>query len=216
MKFNSIFSFLTPKENKFFPYLNGLVDLIDSSGKILTQFITSKSLKTKEELYAGIKENERNGDHLISEIFKELNDTFITPFDREDIQFLCERLDDVLDSINSASKRILMFQLKKIPDATIIMCDLISKSCETISSAVHKLKNLKTHSKEILDDCNVLHSLEHDGDDLYEEFIRRLFKTEKNSIEIIKLKDVMQEFERTTDITHSVGKIIKTIIVKYA
>ena len=216
MKFNSIFSFLTPKENKFFPYLNGLVDLIDSSGKILTQFITSKSLKTKEELYAGIKENERNGDHLISEIFRELNDTFITPFDREDIQFLCERLDDVLDSINSASKRILMFQLKKIPDATVHMCELISKSCETISSAVHKLKNLKTQSKEILDDCNVLHSLEHDGDDLYEEFIRRLFKTEKNSIEIIKLKDVMQEFERTTDITHSVGKIIKTIIVKYA
>jgi uncharacterized protein Yka (UPF0111/DUF47 family) len=64
--------------------------------------------------------------------------------------------------------------------------------------------------------CDRLHALEHDGDELYEEYIKNLFETERNGIELLKLKEIIQELERTTDITHSVGKIIKTIIVKYA
>lgn len=216
MKLNSIFSFLVPKENKFFPLLNNLGSLIKSSGEILTHFITSDSKEHMIELYMNIKENERNGDRLVSEIFDELNETFITPFDREDIHLLCERLDDVLDSINSASKRILMFQIKNIPDAAVKMCDLISESCGIICKTLVELKTIKTKSQEALNYCDTLHSLEHDGDELYEDYIRYLFKEEKDSIEIIKLKESMQELESTTDIAYSVGKIIKTIIVKYS
>jgi predicted phosphate transport protein (TIGR00153 family) len=215
MAINTIFSFLIPKENKFFPLINEVGLVLDKTAKILIDFI--KSDKTQMEgLYAKIKACETEADLITDTIFEELNNTFITPFDREDIQALCERLDDIVDAINSCSKRILIFQPKIIPPAAVKMCEIISDSCMVINAALQELKNIHKNTNTALEYCHRLHELEHDGDDLYEEYIKHLFETERNGIELLKLKEIIQELERATDITYSVGKIIKTIVVKYA
>lgn len=213
---NRIFSFLTPKENKFFPLITSIGKILQDTSTELLDFIKCNDKDKMAELYAKIKNYERASDSIVNEIFVELNDTFITPFDREDIQILCERLDDTLDSMNSAAKRVLIFQPKIIPKETVEMCQIIADCCDAIVLALGELKTLNKTSEEARKQCDILHDLEQKGDELYEEYIRAMFESCKNTVELIKMQGIMQELERATDMAHSVGKIIKTIIVKYA
>ena len=215
MAINTIFSFLIPKEAKFFPLISGIGLSMKKASELLVEFIKSDK-NNMEALYVKIKSCEREADALVSTIFEELHNTFITPFDREDIQTLCERLDDVVDSINSCAKRVLIFQPKRIPSAAVKMCEIILASCSVINSIAAELKTISKNADTMLGYCDRLHVLEHDSDDIYEEYIRNLFETEHDSIELSKLKEIVHELERTTDKAHSVGKIIKTMIVKYA
>ena len=85
-----------------------------------------------------------------------------------------------------------------------------------IGKAVDELDVLKKSAKKIKEFCYELHDIENRADDVYEHFLIDLFENEKDGIELIKLKEIMSELEKATDITETVGKIIKTIIVKYA
>jgi len=216
MAINSIFSFLTPKETKFFPLLNEMSDKLVEASLLLNKLVQSSDREISKELYKQIKGVETSGDELINKIFGELNDTFITPFDREDIHNLCERLDDVLDLINSSGKRIIIYNPKHIPEKTIQMSNLIIKGSEAVKIAVNELHSITKKPFYALDQINHLHGVEHEADDVYEHFVMELFENEIDSIELIKIKEIMQELEKATDRLDAVGKIIKTIIVKYS
>lgn len=213
---NRIFSFFTPKENKFFPMINNIGALIKDSADTLLEFITCSNKEQMNSLCLKIKDLERQSDSVVKQIYYELNNTFITPFDREDIQLLCERLDDVLDSINSSSKRVLLFQPKFIPKEIVDMCRIIVEACEAIVTALDGLKAINKKADAIRVQCRVLHDLESRGDELYEEYVKKLFENEKDGVELVKMQGIMQGLESTTDMTYSVGKTIRTILVKYA
>ena len=216
MKLNSLLSFLTPKEDKFFPMIIEVGDNCIKAAELLTQFFEEKSPELRRELYPQIKACEIAGDHLVDDLYKELNDTFITPFDREDIHDLCESLDDVLDYICSSAKRTIMFKPNHIPKRTIALAQNIHEGCVAISKALAELPHLSKNNQVALEQCACLHDLEHVADDIYEQFVTDLFEEETNSIELIKLKEIMQELEKATDKSKSVGKVVKTIVVKYA
>jgi len=174
--------------------------------------ITTKQI----EYYKKIKEQERKGDALSGKIFDDLNTTFITPFDREDINHLADRLDDVTDYINSCAKRIVLYNPKQIPASAIEMANLIKEGAICIGQAVEELDILKKNRKRITQYCTELHDIENKADDVYEHFLIDLFENQKDAVEIIKQKEIMYELEKATDAAEYVGKIIKTIIVKYA
>lgn len=218
MKFNQIFSFLVPKEDKFFPMIQGEGELCLEAASLLTEFFKVATDHEKAKvMYGRIKEVEIKGDKMVESIYQELNDTFITPFDREDIHDLCEGLDDVLDFITSSAKRVMMFQPHHIPKRMNGLADNIKQGCEAISIALSQLNGISKHSAVTLEQCAKLHDLEHAADDIYEHFITDLFvEYADNSVELIKLKEIMYELEKATDKAKNVGKTIKTIIVKYA
>ena len=168
------------------------------------------------EYYKKIKELERDGDRLSNRVFEELNSTFITPFDREDIHHLANKLDDVTDEINSCAKRIAFYKPKSLPADALVLAKMIKEGAVFIAKAVEELDVLKKSPAKIKEYCNELHLMENRADDAYQQFIIKLFEEEKDSIEIIKLKEIVYELEKTTDVEEHVGKIIKTIIVKYA
>ena len=171
---------------------------------------------TATPVYKKIKEQEKKGDALSVKIFDELNSTFITPFDREDIHHLADRLDDVTDYINSCAKRIVLYNPKQLPKEAIDLALLIKEGAVCIGKAVDELNVMKKNSKKIKEYCVELHNIENKADDVYENFLIQLFENEKDAVEIIKLKEIMYELEKATDAAEYVGKIIKTIIVKYA
>jgi len=218
MKFNSLFSFLVPKESKFFPMITQEGQYCYEAAKLLPEFFEVASDHEKaKEMYAKIKEIEMKGDHLVEQIYSELNDTFITPFDREDIHDLCENLDDVLDFITSSAKRVMMFQPRHIPKRMFGLADNIMQGCEAIAVVLQQLNGVSKHSSVALEQCNKLHELEHAADDIYEQFITDVFvEYADDSVELIKLKEIMYELEKATDKAKNVGKAVKTIIVKYA
>jgi len=216
MKFNTIFSHFIPKTDKFYPIL------LEQSRNLLEGselFIELTKISDKEErkaMYKQIKAKETKGDKILIQLFDELNNTFITPFDREDINALGEELDDVLDNMNGAAKRIVMYQPEKLSEKSTEMAILLNEGCKLIQKATEELDRMKKDPKTVKSICEELHKIENQADDLYEVFITDIFEKEKNSIELIKNKEIMLEIERATDRADNVGKIIKTIIVKYA
>jgi uncharacterized protein len=212
----SLFSKLAPKEPKFLPTLKEMSSIILIASDLMVECVSQCDHDVSIELYKKIKEQEKHGDVLSNAIFDELNKSFITPFDREDIHHLATTLDDVIDYINSCAKRIVLYNPKSMPESAIELAKLIKEGAVNIGKAVDILGALKKDSDKINKYCKKLHDIENKADDVYEHFIIDLFETEKDEIEVIKLKEIMQELEKATNAAEQVGKIIKAIVVKYA
>ena len=213
---NSFFSKLAPKEPKFFPLLKDMSDVMLVASNLLIEFINNYDHSTAIDYYKKIKEQERKGDTISNQIFGELNTTFLAPFDREDINKLANKLDDVTDCINSCAKRMVLYNPAQMPESASELAGLIRDGATCIGKAIDELHLSKKDSQKIKGYCTDLHDIENRADDVYENFIINLFKDGKDDIEIIKLKEIMYELEKATDVAEYVGKIIKTILVKYA
>lgn len=213
---NNILDRFKPKENKFFHLLHEMAEIAVTASDIIIQCVQVNNHNGAVELYQKIKEQEHKGDSVQSDIFEELNTTFITPFDREDINSLSATMDDVIDYMNSCAKRIMLYNPKKMPSSALNLAKLVHESTECLLQAVEELDGLKKRPEKIKEYCTQLGMIEKKADDVYENFLIDLFETEKDAIEIIKLKDILHQLERATDASETVGKIIKTIIIKYS
>ena len=209
---NSFFSRFTPKEPKFFPLLKQLSEILSASSSILVESLRHDSPTERANYYKLIKDREREGDKLTHLIFDELGTTFITPFDREDIHDLASSIDDVIDGINS----ITIYNPRPISDSGKELSLLIQQEAHYISKAMDELETFRKKPTTLRDYCTKLHDIENQADDVYELFITKLFEEEKDSIELIKIKEIMHELEKTTDAAEHVGKILRNLIVKYA
>ena len=213
---NSFFSRFTPKEPKFFPLLKQLSEVLSASSVALVESLQHDQPTERSEYYKKIKDLEREGDRLTHLIFDELGTTFITPFDREDIHALASTMDDVIDGINSCAKRINIYNPRPISDSGKELSLLIQQEAHYISKAMDELETFRKKPTTLRDYCTKLHDIENQADDVYELFITKLFEEEKDSIELIKIKEIMHELEKTTDAAEHVGKILRNLIVKYA
>jgi predicted phosphate transport protein (TIGR00153 family) len=217
MKWNTIFRKLIPNEDKFFPILNDMSSNLLKCSQFAVKLSQSKTLDERREIQRTIKFLETKGDGLVGVLYQELNNTFITPFDREDMHVLADDIDNVLDRIHSTSKRVIMYEPKRLSEHFAKMSGIINEQCSLILTAISELKNVQKNLKSIKEICDHLHFLENQADDLYEHFITDIFEQENPDIlELMKEKEIMQELERTTDDADNVGKAIKTIVVKFA
>jgi Phosphate transport regulator (distant homolog of PhoU) len=213
---NNIFEKFKPKESKFFPLMTGMAEVIVAASDLIVECVQTSDHEASVEYYKKIKEQERKADTIESKIFEELNETFITPFDREDINHLSSTMDNVIDLINSCAKRIMLYRPKTMPDAATHLAMLVRESTGHLIKAIEELDVLKKNTDKIKEYCEQLGVIEKKADDVYEHFLIDLFENEKDAIEVIKLKDILHELERATDASEAVGKIIKTMIVKYS
>lgn len=212
---NNLFDRFKPKESKFFPLLRGMAEVIVTASDLIIDCVQVTNHDDAVAIYKKIKEQEHKGDDIQNEIFEELNDTFITPFDREDIDSLSSIMDNVTDLINSCAKRIMLYSPKAMPESAKILAMLVRESGQNILEGVENLPSVKKNSEKIRQACKNLKEIESKADDVYEHFLIDLFENEKDAIEVIKLKDILHELERATDAAEMVGKIMKTIIIKY-
>lgn len=213
---NSFLNRFTPKQIKFYPMFNSLADILITASELLMRSVESKEYSQTAGYFNQIKELEHQGDELSQRIFEELNSTFITPFDREDINNIAIQLYENIHGINSCAKRIALYQPRQIPAAIVQLAQLARNATENIDKAVKGLDNLKKDSSKIKEYCSQLHAIEIEADDVYEYFIKEIFSTEKDPVELIKLKEISNELENTTDYADILGKTIRNIIVKYA
>lgn len=213
---NNLFDRFKPKENKFFPLLSGMAEVIVTASDLIIECVQVTNHNEAVEYYKKIKDQERKADTIQNQIFEELNETFITPFDREDINHLSATMDDVIDLINSCAKRIMLYSPKVMPESAVRLAMFVRESSGFLIQAIGELDVLKKSTSRIKEYCEQLGVIEKKADDVYEHFLIDLFENEKDAIEVIKLKDILHELERATDAAEAVGKIIKTMIVKYS
>ena len=149
------------------------------ASKLMIDFIENGNIQNAESYYNKIKEKEKEGDILTNRVFDELNVTFITPFDREDIHMLANRMDDVTDHINSAAKRVFLYNPKEMPPGSKELSEIIKKGAETLVKAIGELDILKKSRKRVSQYCSDLHALENEADDIYDGFLINLFENQK-------------------------------------
>lgn len=206
---------LLPKEEKFFPMFEDMSELISKAAHLLSRIIDHAEPSLQEEIFREIKNLETKADDIVHQVFDQLDATFITPFDREDIQKLTSKLDDVMDNINACSQQIKLYKPKKLLPQFRELCLVVVRGCEQIRVAVMELHNLKDPRK-INDACVKINELENIADDIYHQLISELFDTETDPIELIKNKEILETLEATTDRVEDVSDIMKTIIIKSA
>jgi predicted phosphate transport protein (TIGR00153 family) len=216
MKINTILNIFTPKDLKFIPLLKELASVMVKSSSLLHDLFAFTEKEQRIEVCKAIKAEEVRGDKISARILKELNNTFITPFDREDINVLADKVEEVIDVINRVAQKVLLFSPDKLPPHTVLLTEIIRDGTLEIKGAVDGLENLKRSDGTFRKHYKEIKKLEETADGIYEEGITSLFSKEKNTVELIKLKDITQELEKTANKINSTGKVLKTIFVKYA
>lgn len=216
MKINSILSVFAPKDVKFLPMLRETTEIMVQSAVLLQDLFTFSEKEQRHELCKLIKAEELNGDRITNKIFKSLNETFITPFDREDIDSLADCMDDVIDVINRVAQKMILYSPENLPQCTIQLTEIIHKGVLEVRDAVADLDRLKKTDTGFKQHYRTIKKLEEDADAVYEHGIRDLFKEETNTIELIKIKEIIQELEKAANKVNNTGKVLKTIYVKYA
>jgi len=201
---------IIPQEKVFFTHFEQEVDTVVEAAKLLKEF--SKRFEDRKGYMKLIHKVENQGDDIVHDIYRELDTTFITPFDREDISGLATKLDDVLDYIDAAVKRIYVYDIKDKPCHFDKFVKLIYKGTLEIKKAVYGLRDLKD-IKAIEEACIKVNEVENAGDDLLTDCLKRLFKSDDVKM-IIKEKEIYDFLEMTTDKLEEVAFLIMDIVLK--
>jgi predicted phosphate transport protein (TIGR00153 family) len=211
----NILSFLIPREKKFFPLFDKATENLVAISTLLEKMVNTNDPEQRKLMIREIERMEHHGDTICHEIFNELNSTFITPFDREDIHALNTALDDIIDYVHGSAKRIDLYQINELTPAIKKLSELILQASLELNVAVRELRNMKKPGK-IKEACVRINSIENHADDIFDTAIARLFEEEKDAIKIIKMKEVLSNLETATDMCEDAANVIETIIVKYA
>lgn len=167
------------------------------------------------ELFKKLEDGEHKNDDITHNIFIELGQNFITPFDREDIHQLAMALDDVADFMYASSKKIINYGILEMDDYMKDIAIIVQEATVSLGIAVRELRNMKK-LVNITKACVTINSLENKADDLLDQALIRLFSERFDAIEIIKLKDTYQDMEIITDKCEDAANVIESIIIKYS
>lgn len=157
---------------------------------------------------------EHQGDDITHTIIDQLNKTFITPFDREDIYSLAKELDDVIDMINTIVSRLTVYKIKAVNKNLKEFASVIEESVKAVACTVKGLRNMK-NAKSVSEYCVEINRLENVGDSMRDDVLAELFETEKDPIAVIKWKEIYQDSETVLDICEDVAHVVSSILVKY-
>ena len=168
---------------------------------------------TNTEQAKKIHQLETEADVLTRDIFSELNRTFITPLDREDMQRIASKIDDVIDFMDGIAARVYSYKITSSPPYCKEMAVELVKATKEVEYMISKLRRIKD-PKDMIQHCRNTSDIEHVVDDLYREAIRELFES-NDAIKIIKLKDIYETMETASDRCVDVSDVIEDIVLKY-
>jgi predicted phosphate transport protein (TIGR00153 family) len=198
-----------PRQEKFFALFTQQAEIISDAARLLLEGVNAGN--SRLAVVAGkIIDLEHKGDEIIHEIFIRLNQTFITPLDPEDIHSLSTKLDDVLDGIEDAVYRMVAYRLNPIPHTVVALSEVVYSCSKTLQKAFEALEK----NEKLMEHCIEINRLENEADRLVRSAVAELFEKEKDPIQLIKLKEVYEFLEATTDNCEDVADVLQNVVVK--
>lgn len=205
-----VLSRLMPRERSFFATFTEVTANIQDGAQALSAlFHDYRDVPARTQ---AIKALEHKGDDLTHQIITRLNQTFITPFDREDIHALTSKLDDVLDLMDAVATRLIIYRVETVRPGAAELADILVRATAEIHAAVSKLEK----QDGILDHCVTINDLEDEADVAVRSAIARLFEEEKNPVELIKWKEILEVLETATDKCEDVANVLEAVVLKSA
>jgi predicted phosphate transport protein (TIGR00153 family) len=199
-----------PREERFFELFGRQAENISVGAKALQQMLAHYT--GVPEQVQNIKAIEHKGDEITHEILTKLNQTFITPFDREDIHSLSSQLDDVIDLVDAAASRFVLYRVDRIREGTVDLVKVLVAATGEVAKAVHALET----PDEALKHCIEVNRYENESDRLCRTLIAQLFDEERDPVQIIKWKEIFEVIETAVDRCEDVANVIEGVIVKSA
>ena len=157
-----------------------------------------------------IKKVETSGDQIVYQINQRIDTSFVTPLDREDIHLVAKRLDNVIDLINGAARRVVMFRVNESRPGVVEMADILVRASEEIKSSIG---NISKRSKMMVHGRNIK-LLEEEGDTRYAEAVGALFDRELPALEVLKWKEIFDALEEAIDECEDVSNALESIALK--
>ena len=204
---------LKKKEDVFFDLF------IETSAKVIIVGETFMDLvhnyENVEDKVSNLKVLETDCDMQAHKILKKLNESFITPFDREDIYNIARDMDDIVDCVEEVANRFMVFDVKEMRPEAIVMSDLIMQSIRELDVLFKHLREIKLNTivREQIIEVN---RIENEGDIIYRRALTKLFKNEKDPVEIIKWKQLYELLEESMDSCENVANIVEGLVMKHA
>lgn len=216
MALNNLFTRGSSREKHFFPTYAKQAETAQIAAQYLKELVKSDDPEERKLLTRMIKKQETTGDELLREFYIELNEAFITPFDREDMNALAMELDKFLDFINHSAKTILMYKPKKIDKQIKEIIDNIHEDATIMMEIFSLLDDIGKNHQQISELSQRVTQIEHVGDYIYGDYISFLFSNVEDEIELLKCKEIAQAVEDTTDRAKEVTSTVKSLIIKEA
>ena len=214
MKVDKLLQFFVVKEKRFFPMFVQSAENIKNAARLLLEQTKEEDAEIRRDYAHRIKESETLGDHITDKIIDEVLDAVVTPFDREDIHQLAEDMDTFLDCIRDCSKKIAIYQPRDPSHKVIEIAEYVLRDAEIISEITGLLDNMRDKARELDRLCDIIKENEHIVDDIYESYMSNLFEFEKDPIELVKKKNIIQAVEDTSDVAKALSSTVRSIVVK--
>jgi len=199
------------KQDNFLRLINEQTALTLKGVELLAEYMKTCDPKIVSDL----TRTEKEADEIRRILIEELNKTFITPIDREDIHALTMRLDDIVDMINTIVSRMRIYNITGVDKNLVEFAQVIEESVKAVAQAIGGLRNIK-NVKAVFDACVEVNRLENVGDTMRDRMLMELFENHKDPIAVIKWKDIYQDAETVLDVCEDVANIIDSIMVKQA
>jgi predicted phosphate transport protein (TIGR00153 family) len=201
---------LIPRELAFFEMFQKAAHNMIEGTRLLKEMM--EDFRSPAEQAARIKHIEHIGDGITHDIARKLNQTFITPIDREDIHGLASALDDILDLVEAIADRFVVFKISKPTDTAIKLVNILYEAAVAVGASIDQLGRSHADINEYAVHVN---SLENEADRVSRDAISALFEYEKDPIAVIKWKEIYENFEDGTDRCEDVSNILERIALKH-
>lgn len=207
---------LTPHERGFYPLFTRAAENIAVAADELAKLVATDPAG-RPVLAARVKEAEHAGDELTHEIMIKINTTFVTPFDREDIYRLASALDDVLDAIEEAADRIVLYRLGTLPDGVAAQVEVLQRAAAVTAEAMPRLEKMA----ELQEYWIKVNSLENEADEIYRTLLGDLLAPPDSAppadvLTVLKTKEIVETLEEAADAFETVANTVESIAVKEA
>lgn len=200
---------LTPRETSFYEMFAASADNLVTGANILTELLGAEP-EGRADVAKRMRAAEHAADETTHRIYQQLNSSFITPFDRQDIYQLAGRLDDVMDHMDAAVDLVLLYQVGDLPTAVSDQIEVLVRAAELTADAMRRLRSMKDLSDYWIE----VNRLENQADQVYRKLLAHLFGGGYEALEVLKLKDIVEELEAAADAFEHVAHTVESIVVK--
>jgi predicted phosphate transport protein (TIGR00153 family) len=199
---------LTPRDSSFYGRFTAAGDNLVTGATLLADLLRPDA--DRPALAGRLREIEHDSDEITHAVMRQLNSTFVTPFDREDIYALASKLDDVMDHMEAAADLAVLYRLEALPQEYLAVGDLLVEAARVTAAAMPRLQGMK----DLEDYWIEVNRLENSADQLYRRTVARLFSGEYEALHALKLKDLAEELEAAADAFEDVADTVETLAVK--
>ena len=199
---------LTPRDNAFYDMFADAGRNVHLASEVLGGLCDSSA--DREKIADEMRRREHSGDTVTHKILRQLNTSFVTPFDREDIYRLAAALDDVVDAMEAAADFAVLTGLGRLPALMSDQIALLQRSAAETASAMSRLRTLSDLEPYWIE----VNRLENEADRVYRKLLSRLFSGEYDALEIMRLREVADLLETVADALEHVAHAVESIAVK--